>query len=97
MTITPQGRTIYSRGFTMSEERIPRNEIVEERRRFIRSRMLLTVKDAALILACGERTVERLMEEGKLAKIKNRVSGSIKKTTAESLDDYIQSLIELGE
>ena len=78
----------------MSEERISRSEIVEERRRFIRSRMLLTVKDAAVMLAVSPRTVERLIDEGRLPRINEHKNCGRTRVTAAALDEYIISITE---
>jgi excisionase family DNA binding protein len=90
-------RKIYSKGLTMSEERIPRNEILEERRRFIRTRMLLTISEAATMLAVSPRTVKGLIDEGRLPRINEHKHAGRTRVTAESIDRYIQSMLDSPE
>lgn len=74
----------------MCTEMIPRDEIISERRRFIRENLFLTVDAIAELLCVAPRTVIALQTEGKLYRAKTGKNI----VPIESFEQYRASIVE---
>ncbi len=72
--------------------RFSQNEIDGTRQRYLKDLFLFSVPEVARILSCSDRTVFRLIRDGKLMAAGGRPGNKGIRITGNSLKDYINSI-----
>ncbi len=80
------------------KQRITQHDIDKYKRDILEQSVLVCAREAASILACSERSVHRLVQEGALAAYGKNSGSKGRRFLASELRDYVRSLkIDLDE
>lgn len=77
---------------TMMRERITRGDIEAFKREVLEQSVLVTPRDAAIILSCSPRTVLGLVQDGKIPAYNGSNRGKGLRIMASELRDYVRSI-----
>lgn len=77
---------------TMMRERITRADILAYKREILEETVLVTAREATVILSCSSRTVHRLVEQGHIAGYNRSARSKGLCLLASGLRDYVRSI-----